>query len=554
MTQLNNEQRRVLNADKFRGDFAILHQAAVGVIMVRTREPFRAVETLSTFAFSVEGLEFKCWSILAGWATWNRSDPSADPVSDNAIEPMAALKAIGGIGGGDGFENGVYCFMYSHLLNLNKNPTMIQCVKEYSKLFSETKRRLVLIMPPSYELPPELEDDVVILDFDPPSYAELRETYDRLLAIVPDPSRPRFTDAEIDRILSAGAGMVAQEFDTALSRALATHRTSLPDVAIDDIVKVVMGVKTEMVKKSEVLELMEAENMDNVGGLSNLKAWLQKRARCFDQEAQEFGIEPPRGIALIGPPGTGKSLVAKATAHDLGLPLVKFDVGSVFQSLVGQSEGRVRSSLKMVDAMAPCVLFIDEADKAFRTDSGAGDSGVGQRVLGAILTWLQESKTPVFVVITANRVDNLPSEFLRRGRLDEVFSVNMPSENERREVIIIHLRKRGKDPDEIKLLDAAVEASAGFVPAELEGAVKDAIIEAYTDGRELTGELIAEQLSNMKPLSVAFAEQFNAMATWAADNARPANEGEANIPRPPRRRTRGSGGHRDIADISGLDG
>jgi SpoVK/Ycf46/Vps4 family AAA+-type ATPase len=262
--------------------------------------------------------------------------------------------------------------------------------------------------------------------------------------------------------------------------------------------------------------------MDQVGGLDNLKEWVVKRRACFSTEAKEFGIEAPKGAGLFGPPGTGKSLSAKAIASSLGLPLIKFDVGRVFQSLVGQSEERVRASLKMLDSLAPCVVLLDEIDKAFQTNSG-GDSGVSQRVLGAILTHMQESSSPIFWVFSANRVDRLPPELLRRGRLDEIFAVTVPDEDERLEILKIHLNKRKQKADDIPELDAAVAASEGYVPAEIEQAVKDALIEAFTNGGAITGPLIAEQLANMKPLSEAFAEDFNAMQQWAENNARPAS-------------------------------
>ena len=559
-TQLDAAQRQVRNADEFRRDFGILHQAAVGVIMVRTREPFRAIETLRGFAFGEEGLEFRCWSIVHGWAVYNREQPMAEPVIDNTVDLLAAMKLVGGLGEGGNRDTGwqgqasVNCVMYPHLLNLSKNPALIHLFKEYSKLFAENRRRLVLVVPVGYELPPELEDDVVIMDFDTPSYAELRECYDRLLTDMVEDRKPSYHDTEVDRVLSAGAGMVMTDFEIAMARALVTHRAALPNVPIDDIVSVVMQVKTEMVKRSAVLELMDAEDMSNVGGLDNLKDWLRKRALCFGQEARDAGVEPPRGIALLGPPGTGKSLIAKATAHMLGLPLVKFDVGRVFQSLVGQSEGRVRATLKMVDAMAPCVLFIDEVDKALQANSGGGDSGGSQRVLGNILTWMQESKAPVFIVVTGNRVANLPAEFLRRGRLDEVFSVQMPSEVERMEVLRIHLTKRGINPDEVEGLDDAVAAGAGYCGAELEGAVKDALIHSFTGGGDVTGALIVEQLQAFKPLSIAFADDFAAMEQWAENNARPANAGEVDVPRVARVRTRAVVGAPPGGRALGLDG
>jgi len=518
---LTSAQSQLRNTEVFRRHLSVMHQAAIGVMMVRTREPFRATDAMREFAHAEDMMEYKLWTITRGWATYSRTDPEAEPVADSVTEPTAALAKVGQ----SSEPNGLYVMMHPHK-PLTNNITMVQLLKEYCRTFSETRKRLILIVPLGYTLPQELEDDIVIFDFDAPSYAELRESYDTLTSTLREERRPRFSQVDIDRVLAAGAGMTNHEFENAISRALVSLRGKLPAVPIDEFSDVVMAVKTEVVRRSEVLEVMEADSIANIGGLENLKQWVGKRAHCFSEEARAFGVEAPKGIALIGPPGTGKSASAKAISSVLGLPLIKFDVSRVFNSLVGQSESRVRSALKLVDAMAPCVLMIDEADKAFAGQAGGGgggDSGVGMRVLGSILTWMQETKSPVFLVVTANRTIGLPSEFLRRGRLDEVFSVTVPHEGERLDILRIHLRKRGQNPDTVAGLTHAVEKSAGYVPAELEAAVKDALIEAYVGKVPLTGELIARQLECMVPLSEAFKDDFAAMRDWAEKNARPAS-------------------------------
>jgi AAA+ superfamily predicted ATPase len=525
MTQtMSDQQAAVRNTERFVSDFTVLSQAAIGVVVTRSREPFRAIDALREYAAATDN-EFRVWTMSHGWALYDPRSPDSDPTYDGLADPIGALRAINDSNTGFS-ERGVYVMMYPHK-PIGQAFLMVQVIKEYCRLFSETHKRLVLLTPPSWQMPEELEDDLVVLDFDPPSYAELQENYGRLITNIASPEKqPRFDVAQVDRILAAGAGMTAHEFDNAVARALITNRDSLPNPDIDAFSDVIMRVKTEVVKRSEVLEVMEPGSIDEIGGLENLKSWVRKRARCFGQDARDYGIEPPKGIALIGPPGTGKSLGAKAIASVLGIPALKFDVGRVFNSLVGQSEARVRAALKMVDAMAPCVLMIDEADKAFAGQAGGGgggDSGVGMRVLGAILTWMQETKAPVFMVVTANRTQNLPSEFLRRGRLDEIFSVTTPHEAERLEVLRIHLRKRGQDPDKIANLKLAVERSAGYVPAELEAAVKDAMIEGFTNDQPITGDLIAQQLGFMVPLKEAFAEDFAKMEQWAEQNARPAS-------------------------------
>ena len=535
MQQLSKKQRSIKNAEQFRRDFGNFHMAAIPIILVRTREPFRAIETLKDFAFAEQGtgaLDFKSWSIVQGWASYNKKKPKELPETDNTIDPSAALKMIGDATIKNPWGNGIYVMMYPHLLNMNKNPVLIHLIKHYSRLFSESLKRIVLVTPPTYELPTELEDDIAILDFDPPSFAELKDTYNKLSAGLPHKEKiPKFKEADINKIISIGAGMTQTEFENSVARALVENQNKLPNVPVDDIVSVLSTCKSEVIKKTDILEIMEPVDINEVGGLQPLKDWLNNRRYCFMDEARSFGVSPPRGITLVGAPGLGKSLIAKATASMLGIPLIRFEVSRCFQSLVGSSEARIRNTLKIVESCSPCCLLLDELDKVFGgTVSGQqGDSGVGQRVLGTILTWLQESTHPVFVIATANRIEYLPSEMLRRGRMDEVFSVSMPDEQERLEILKIHLKKRGHDPEKIKDINVAVSSSAGYTGAEIEGCIKDALIEAWAESQKnktkpvVTGKLITQQLGNLKPMSEAFKEQFQAMSEWAQNNARPAN-------------------------------
>ena len=524
-TTMTAIQASIRNADTFRDQLNILDAAAVGVILCRTREPHRVVEAVKAYAFSRQR-DFFNWSLLYGWETYSRTSPTDPPKTDGNQNPVDALNKIGAVGPnpGEAMPNGFYTFMFPHFWlkdGVGQRVPMIFALKEYTRMFAVNKQRLIMVAPIGFTLPPEVSEDVVVLDFDAPSYAELMSELDGLMSSLP--KQPRLTKEDRDRIVAAGMGMSQQEFVTAVSRAVVTHRHLLPAVPVDDLVDEVMKVKTEVVKRSEVLEVMPTTNMSQVGGLDQLKEWVRKRSRCFSQDARDYGIEAPKGCGLFGPPGTGKSLSAKAIGHALGLPLIKFDVSRVFQSLVGQSEERVRAALKMLDAMAPCVVLLDEIDKAFQRSSG-GDSGVSQRVLGAILTHMQETEAPIFWVFSANRVDNLPPELLRKGRLDEIFAVTVPDEGERLEILKIHLRKRGHNPDTVANLQIAAQKSDGYVPAEIEQAVKDALIDAFTDQVPVTGDLIAHQLDNIKPLSEAFAEDFNRMQSWAENNARPASK------------------------------
>ena len=534
--QLTEEQRSVRNADTFRLKFEEYHKACISVILVRTREPFRAAQALRDFAFASKEppLAFKEWSVVTGWATHSKENPEGPTDNDGTNNPIQALETLDAEDSRENFGPGIYVMHYPHLLNMNKAAAFIHYLKHYARTFVAKRKRVALLVPTGYELPPELQDDVKVLDFETPSHAELSAAWDQQVVDTLEPEkRPTLSEEDRNRMLSIGAGMTMQEFVDAASMGVVERPDQLPALDMDRFVEVLHLCKVDVIKKTDVLEMMEPIPLSDIGGLGPLKDWLQVRVASFSDAAREFGIEPPRGITLCGPPGTGKSLVAKATAAALGLPLVRFDVSRIFQSLVGSSEQKVRATLDIVDSMAPCVLFLDELDKVFGgTVAGLqGDSGVGQRVLGSILTWLQEGDKPVFVVATANRSEYLPPEMMRRGRMDEVFSVSTPSEQERMDILRIHITKRGHDPDAVEGLQEAVLASDGYVGAELEAAVKDALIEAWHEGQKhgvqpmLTGALITKQLKELKPLSEAFAEDFQAMEEWAANNARPANTG-----------------------------
>jgi SpoVK/Ycf46/Vps4 family AAA+-type ATPase len=272
--------------------------------------------------------------------------------------------------------------------------------------------------------------------------------------------------------------------------------------------------------------LIPAGNIEDVGGMQGLKEWIGQRADCYSDEAKEFGIEPPKGAALVGVPGAGKSLVAKAIASVLNVPLVKIDFSRVFSKFVGDSEQRMHSALKMVEAMAPIVLFADEIDKGLGGAGGGGDSGTSSRVLGAFLTWLQECKAPVFTLVTANRVNGLPPELLRKGRFDQIFSVGMPTPEERQEVLAIHLRKRGRDiadfnPSEISTF---LGKSEKLVSAEIEASVKDGLVLAFHEKAELEMRHILAAIEDTVPMSVANAEAISAMVEWARNNATPVSK------------------------------
>lgn len=532
---------------------SILSGASVGIIISRTREPYRCHMALRDYTAATnkelkaknrEPFDYKLWTATNGWGTFDLDQPAKPPKTDGNVEATDALACIHGKGGSNNFGQGIYAMMFPHYFFTNNgainNPTFGQRLLEYSRDFTDVnnKKRLVLIVPPTFEVPPEVQDVVAMLDFDTPTRDELMPVVTETINALPAERRPKYTAADIDRVIALGAGMTAMEFENAIARGFVSGRSKLPNLPIDELCDMLAIVKTDVIKRSDVLELMKPVNMDEVGGLEVLKDWIRDIGPALTKEAREAGVDAPKGCALIGPPGTGKSLIAKAISTVLGIPLIRFDVSKVFGSLVGQSEARVRMAAKLVESMAPCVCFVDEADKAFDQGSGGGDSGVGQRVLGSILTWMNDSDSGVFFAFSANRTAGMPAELLRKGRLDEVWAITTPNEDERRAILSIHLKKRKEDIATIKDIDVAIEASHGYVGAELEAAVKEAKRMAFISQTPITGAAIAEHLRVMKPLSEAFKEDFQRMETWAENNARAASAGTAKKLAAARNRTR----------------
>ncbi|HEU4753184.1 MAG TPA: AAA family ATPase, partial [Armatimonadota bacterium] len=262
----------------------------------------------------------------------------------------------------------------------------------------------------------------------------------------------------------------------------------------------------------------------DVGGLDILKDWVRKRTQSFGQRARDFGLPAPRGILLLGVQGCGKSLSAKAVASQWRLPLLRLDVGKVFGGIVGQSEENMRRAIRMSESIAPTILWLDELEKGFAgtQSSGISDGGTTARVFASFITWLQEKTAPVFVVATANRIEDLPPELMRKGRFDEIFFVDLPGEEERQEIFEIHIRKRKRNPENFDLRQLAA-ASVGFSGAEIEQVIVGALYDAFDQGRDITTEDLLANIHASVPLSRTMKEQISELRTWASTRARNAS-------------------------------
>lgn len=314
----------------------------------------------------------------------------------------------------------------------------------------------------------------------------------------------------IRRAAAASVGLSAMAAENALALSLVSRHTVVPEI--------IQQQREQEIAADGVLEFIaDLSAMEDVGGFARLKAWVRKRRRIFSDEAARFGISPPKGVLICGIPGSGKSLAAKAIGAELGIPVLRIDVGAIFRSYVGESEQACRNALRMADTIGRCVLWLDEIDKAF-AGMHDSDSGVTNRVLGTILTWRAETKSPVLLVATANSIQGLPSMVYRKGRIDEVFFVDLPTADERAEILSIHLRKRGYDATEY-VDDVLVGFTDGWVGSELEALVESALIDAFDEGQPLTRQHLHNGVFSTVAQKDRDDEEIAAIRRWAQGRA-----------------------------------
>jgi AAA+ superfamily predicted ATPase len=482
-------------------------RARFTLIVLVTPEEVRALETIKAV----------CERTKRPCLMWDTADNfqwlgAAAGSAPSAKEPLAALEHIDKAG-----DEALYVLKDFH--EYWGNAQIKRKLRSVAQRLKFTKKS-ILITCPAHKIPEEFKDEAVVVDFPHPSVSELEAVFNRI-ARAPG-VKLNLTKLGRDKLVQAALGLTAAQAYRVFARAVVT------DGVLDDRdICLVTEEKKQIIRESEALEFYEVTaTPDDVGGLDVLKEWLRLRERAFTQEARDYGLPSPKGIALIGIPGTGKSLTAKMIGGLWRLPLLRLDVGSLFGSLVGESEERARRALHVAGMMAPCVVWIDEVEKALA--HGGQDAGTSTRVFGSILTWMQEKKAPVFVVATANDISSLPPELLRKGRFDEIFFLDLPTVEERREIFAVHLRKRHRLPQDFDIARLAQE-SDGYVGAEIEQAIIDAMYVGFNSEREFTTEDISAALKRQVPLSVSQRETIDGLRDWLqAGRAQ-----SASLPEPP---------------------
>jgi len=475
---------------EFAQELALHLRARSPLVVVVSQEEERTLSAVRSVCGAC-GYECLTWDCADGFVTL------AGTLSLKGGDPRTALEQI------DKAE-GQAVFVLKDFHRWWTNDVVLRQLRSVAQRLKFTKKTLVVTMP-SGTVPPELKDETVLMDLPAPDLDELGAVLDRLTQ---NPGvHVQLTGLGREKLLQAALGMTEAQAQRVFAKAI------VRDGTLDDRdIALVTDEKRAIVRESGALEFYAVtETLADVGGLDVLKKWLSLRERAFTKEARDYGLPAPKGVALIGIPGTGKSLTAKMVAGLWRLPLVRLDVGALFGSLVGESEERARQALGLAETVAPCILWIDEMEKGLA--HGGLDGGTATRVFGTILTWMQEKTTPCFVVATANDIAALPPELLRKGRFDEIFFLDLPTAGEREEILAVHLAKRRRIAADYDVPRLARRCQ-GYVGAEIEQAVIDAMYVAFNEHREFTTDDVEAAFGRQVPLSVSQREVIGALREW----------------------------------------
>lgn len=499
----------------FQTEVETLIRARYPILYLITSEELRVQELVVEIARKRQKKVFE-WSYSTGIVPAGTSIQAQKIRNAATREPLAALDQVI-----EQVEPAIFIFKDLHPFLTKSNFAVIRKLKEIA-LHLKNSFKTIILVSPFMEMPTELEKEITVLNFPLPGRADLDELLDKISA---DLKQVKQVNIDLDpagreRLLQAALGLTLAEAENVFAKIIVKDgRLSGADI------NEVFAEKQQIIRKSGLLEYYAtSESFAQVGGLGVLKDWLNKRALAFSDEARAFGLPTPRGVLLLGVQGCGKSLCAKAIATQWQLPLLRFDMGRMFNSFIGSSEENVRRAIAVAESVAPAILWVDEIDKAFAGSQGSGatDGGTTARVFGTFLTWLSEKQAPVFVAATANEISQLPPELLRKGRLDEIFFVDLPTLEERLEVFRIHLHKRGRDAAQFEV-ERLAEASHDFSGAEIEEAINSALYDAFYAHEELSAAHIRAALGQTVPLARTMAEQIGHLRAWAEGRARNAS-------------------------------
>lgn len=499
-------------------DVASLLRARNPLVWVVTREEAR-VERYLVEAAMAAGYTPTMWDVAQG-----ASDVLGKKMAFGDTDPRGMLEAIGGRATGGG-ARGVWIMRdLPAWLSGPGGITTLRTLRNLARTLPGIPRengQAVIVISPVGDVPPELSGHATVIEWPLPDRAEIAAIYDAAIASLPVEYRTGAApNGTRDEAIDAAVGLSGEEAAASYARSLVQSKTIDPAAVAKE--------KRRVIARERILEWIDplSGGLEAVGGLENLKAWLLLRAAAYSPAARAYGLPMPKGSLFAGVPGCGKSMTAKAIASAWGVPLLRLDLGSIKSKYVGESEGNLRRAFRVIEAIGRCVVWIDEIEKSLQgATSGSADGGVSSDALGAVLSWMQERTSQAFVIATANDVEALPPELLRKGRFDEIWWVDLPNEQEREEILRATLvtHGRGKDQIGVNFRYVTGELCEGFTGSEVASLVSTALYAAFADdAREITGRDIAEAAASVYPLSKTAGEKIKKLRDWAASRARPA--------------------------------
>lgn len=479
----------------FKDEFELLLRARYPILYISTLEEERVEVSIRQSAQSQGNRAVYIWDFVEGY------QGNANDAGKAKRNPLQALEQVETLP-----ANAPAIFVLRDFHRFLDDISISRKLRNLARLLKSQPKNIVLLAP-NVNIPEDLSEVLTVIEFSLPTGEEIRREIEGLLSSTGRPLGDRL----LDEMVRSCQGLSLERIRRVLARAIATHGQLEPED-----VDLILEEKRQTIRQTQILEFYGAtEEISDIGGLDNLKDWLLRRGGGFSEKAREYGLPYPRGLLLVGIQGTGKSLSAKAIAHHWHLPLLRLDVGRLFAGLVGESESRTRQMIQVAEALAPCILWIDEIDKAFAGLGGKGDGGTTSRVFGTFITWLAEKDSPVFVVATANDIQVLPPEMLRKGRFDEIFFVGLPSQAERREIFSVHLSRLRPHNLANYDLDRLAYETPDFSGAEIEQMIVEAMHIGFSQNRDFTTQDILEAASQIVPLARTAQEQIQFLQDWA---------------------------------------
>ncbi|MBR8828874.1 MAG: AAA family ATPase [Gomphosphaeria aponina SAG 52.96 = DSM 107014] len=480
----------------FSEEFELLLRACYPLIYLPTTEEERVEKAVINCAKRVGNRKVYIWDFVEGY----QDNPNNEGLGKR--NPLQALEYLEKLP-----ESAAGVFILRDYHRFLEDISISRKIRNLARKLKSQGKNIVIIAP-QIAIPPELTEVLTVVEFALPTGGEIKAEMQRLLSA----TGQSLPEKMLDELVRSAQGLSEERIGRVLSRCIATHGK----IEAEDV-ELILEEKRQSIRQTQILDYYPAtEQISDIGGLDNLKDWLLRRGGAFSERARSYGLPHPRGLLLVGIQGTGKSLTAKAIAHHWHLPLLRLDVGRLFAGLVGESESRTRQMITLAEALAPCILWIDEIDKAFSGIEGKGDGGTTNRVFGTFITWLGEKKTPVFVVATANKIQALPPEMLRKGRFDEIFFVGLPSQEEREAIFTVHLcRLRPHNVKNYDIKRLAYE-TPDFSGAEIEQTLIEAMHIGFSQNRDFTTDDILEAASQIIPLARTAQEEIQFLQNWAA--------------------------------------